>query len=211
MRFPFFAAFLALTAAGATTPTLAAPAKAPQPPGAAREAYGDCRWGEVRGKTLSMWGYACGPRFGNVHLEADDALPGFVLASNRDGQKSRDVVVRLFRRPAGAPLAAILPQVRAASPGGVYSKVCVLSAYPAPVSGLGPVTALQPAGAARRAYDKASKSTTDVPDPPCGDLGVGPAGDRIFVALKGDPTAVAYIDMGSEVQPFDPRTLRRLP
>jgi hypothetical protein len=92
-----------------------APAEAPKPSQAAAETFKGCEWAEVRGKTLSIWSFACGPDYGGAHLEADDTLPGFRLVS--DGVQPGQPVIRVFAKPADAPMDAILPAVRAASPG----------------------------------------------------------------------------------------------
>ena len=45
-------------------------------------------------------------------------------------------------------------------------------------------------------------------DLPCGDMGVGFVGDRYFQVMPGHPDRVVYVDRGSEIQIFDPATLR---
>lgn len=181
-----------------------AAAEAAKPSQAALETFGaNCAWGEVKGAALSMWSYACGPDFGSVRLVADDALPGFALESaGVDGQPERRTVVRIFDKPAEAGIDAILPTVRAASPGLATSS-CVLE----PAPGRDGLYLLAPTGPIRAAYDAENFSDT-VPAMPCGDLGVGPAGDRVFKVMEGHPDKVAYIDYGSEIQIFDAATLK---
>jgi hypothetical protein len=64
-------------------------------------------------------------------------------------------------------------------------------------------------GAAKAAWDKAEKEGGDAPAP-CGDLGIYFDRAPIFWIMRDDPTTVIVADMGSEIQIFDPTTLRHL-
>lgn len=181
-----------------------AAATAPVAPAGMQQTFASCTWGEVKSATASIWAYACGPAFGNVRLEADDALPGFVIASGDAAAPAKSVAIRFFDKPADAPIEAILPAVRAASPGP-QTATCVF----APAAGVDhegkPHVSFQPAGEAKAAYDLALQGD-EIPDPPCGALGVSAAGDRIFTVVS--PEKVAFIEFGSEIQIFDATTLK---
>lgn len=180
-------------------------ASAPTPPPAAAETFGaNCTWGEVKGAQLTIWSYACGPESSGIHLEADDTLPGFRLVGNFP---ERPAVIRVFDKPAGAPVDAILPAVRELSPGPATAACAFAPATGVDHEGKAHVV-LTPTSADRVAYDAAAASDT-VPENPCGDLGIGPAGDRYFVELA--PDKVAFIDAGSEIQIFDVATLKVVP
>ena len=199
-------AVCALLAAAVGLVAVGVAAKTPEP-SQGRADFPGCRWGEVGGAELSIWSFACGPSQGNVHLVADNTLPGFVLVERgADGTPPR-VVIRTFKKLASAPIESILPAVRSASPGR-HSASCTLK--PAPLDpNHGPARfMLEPTGAAKTAWE-ASETTSAEPDMPCGPLGVAYIGDRYFEALPGDPTTIVFFDMGSEVQIFDPKTLRR--
>ena len=177
-------------------------------PPAPSQGYDDfpgCRWGQVKGAKLSIWSFACGPAQGGAHLAADDKLPGFVLVERGPDGPSRRPVIRAFRKAAAAPIQSILPLIRTASPGR-HAAACVLRRTAPVQAHSGPIYALEPTGAARAAWE-ASQITSTEPDMPCGSLGVGYVGDRYFQVLPGDPSTVVFVDMGSEVQIFDPRTL----
>lgn len=178
-------------------------AAAPQPPVAMRETFATCAWGEVKGAAASIWSYACGPGAGDVRLVADDALPGFVIESTAADAPGRAVAIRLFDKPAEAPIQTILPAVRAASPGA-GSDACVLSPAPTGEQGGPQRFVFAPEGTAKAAYE-AAVTGNDVPEPPCGPLGVSAAGDRYFLELS--PAKVAFIEAGSEIQIFDAATL----
>lgn len=177
-------------------------AVAPTPSDSAIQTFAGCTWGEVKGAAWSMWSFACGPQFGDIRLVADDALPGFVIEGATPAE--RRVVVQIFDKPADAGLDAILPTVRALSPG-LGTSTCVFE--PLTDAGKEGLFAFAPTGVLKQQYDAENFSDT-VPAMPCGPLGVGPAGERVFKVVDGHPGKVAYIDYGSEIQIFDAGTLK---
>ncbi|MGZ3304827.1 MAG: hypothetical protein ACXU8U_03110 [Asticcacaulis sp.] len=176
----------------------------PIPMAVAKDTFKTCAWEKVSGARIAIWSFHCGADFGATHLVRDDKVGGFDIAGAPGEQPS--MVIRTFPKPAGAPIEAALSAIRAASPGK-DTATCAL----VPVSGFdawpkAKLYDLEPTGAAKAAYDKANAIE---PQPnPCGDLGIGPAGDRFFTILPGDPSRVVYVDMGSEIQVFDPNTLK---
>jgi hypothetical protein len=149
---------------------------------------------------------SCDAKHGGVRLVADDSLPGFVLVNEGPDGKTSHTAIRLFRKAASAPLASILPAVRAASPGP-HTAACALTSLPLANGRTNRVFDLEPTAATKKAWDDSQK-TSAMPDAPCGPLGVGYAGDSYFQTVPGDGTTVVYVDMGSEVQIFDPATLK---
>jgi hypothetical protein len=150
--------------------------------------------------------YARGPEQGNAHLEADESLPGFVEVQNGDAGAVREVKIRIFKKAAGAPIDAIVEQVRAASPGSATA-TCVFEPVPATDEATGDRYNFAPSGTAKKKWEDALDGGPPA-DPPCGPLGVQFAGDLYFEVLPNDPESVAFIDAGSEIQIFDPSTLR---
>lgn len=177
---------------------------APQPSQGMRETFSKCTWGEVRGATASIWSFACGADAGNVRLVADDALPGFVIESTDAAAPGRSVAIQIFSRPADAPIEAILPAVRAASPGP-QTATCAFAPAPGVDHEGKPHVVFSPVGPALVAYT-AALAADEIPEPPCGDLGVSHVGDRVFEVLA--PDKVAFIEFGSEIQIFDANTLK---
>jgi hypothetical protein len=197
------AALLAGCSPGDTRKIESVETHAAEPTQAMRETFASCTWGEVKGAVASVWAYACGPGYGDVRLAPDDALPGFVIESTDAAAPARSVAIRFFDKPADAPLESILPAVRAASPGA-GTAACVLAARNAE-DGAPASYVFTPEGAAKAAYD-AALAGDEVPEPPCGDLGVSHVGDRSFRVLS--PDKVAFIEFGSEIQIFDASTLK---
>jgi hypothetical protein len=180
------------------------PAHAPSQ--AMGETFANCTWGEVKGAVASIWSYACGAGYGNIRLVADDALPGFAIESTDPASPGRNPVIRFFDKPAGAPIESILPAIRAASPGP-GTDACVLAAARVSEDNAAPAFVLAPEGAAKTAYE-AALAGDEIPEPPCGALGISHVGDRTFRVIG--PDKVVFIEHGSEIQIFDASTLTLL-
>ena len=168
--------------------------------------FAGCEWEVVRGASLEIQGFACGPDHANQRIVADDALPGFVLEASGPDGPVRSVAVRAFAKAAGAPLESILPAVRAASPGP-YSARCVFSPAPGVDNAGRARLVLEPAGEDKDRWEASVMSDTPM-EKPCGELGVSIVGDRWFEEVAGRPTMAVFVEMGSEIQIFDPATLR---
>lgn len=198
------AAALAGCSPGDTRKVDATAVAGPQPSDGMRETFSNCTWGEVKGASASIWSFACGAGAGNVRLAADDALPGFVIESTDAAAPGRSVAIRFFPKAPDAPIGSVLDAVRAASPGAQTATCAFMPAPGADHEGK-PHVVLSPVGPAREAYDRALAGD-DVPEPPCGDLGVSHVGDRVFEVVA--PDKVAFIEFGSEIQIFDASTLK---
>ncbi|WP_443747890.1 hypothetical protein [Asticcacaulis solisilvae] len=181
----------------------------PKPPQAMDDTFKACKYMQVKGETVAMNGYACGPDFGNVHLVADETLPGFALIEGSGDAMTYRPVVRIFTKAKDAGLDAILPEIRKLSPGPATAS-CTLQPGGDPLDPDHPrkVFELAPTGAAKAAWEKTVKTGEGDATPPCGPLGVAMDGSRLFEVMADDPTRVSYIDYGSEIQPFDATSLR---
>jgi hypothetical protein len=170
------------------------------------ETFAGCQLQEVKGAVLSINSYTCGTEHGNAHLEADNTLPGFVEVHDGTDGPTRTVKIRAFRKAARAPIEAVLAAVRAASPGPSTASCTFAPALGDDDTGAKRFS-LVPTGAARVAWDASVDGGAPI-DPPCGPLGVQFEGDLYFEVLPDDPTTVAFIDAGSEIQIFIPATLK---
>ena len=169
------------------------------------KAFSDCTQQEVKSATLSIQSYACP----NAHLVADEKSKGFALMSKDGKSETRKLVVRTFNKPASAPMAAILKAVRNASPGP-HSKTCTLQPSRDSKSTVDKAQyVFAPTGAVAKKWDAAQVNGGKA-KPPCGALGVQYEGDRIFKVMADDPAKVVFLDLGSEIQIFDPGTLKTI-
>lgn len=181
----------------------------PQPSEMMQQTFSSCEWGKVEGSGLAVWSFACPAEFGNARLVADPALPGFSIESTVDGVTSRSPAIIVFDKATGDGVTAIVEQVRARSPGP-DTATCVMEQVAGP-SMVPNAWAFVPTGEAKARWDAAVQGDElgDAPEEgPCGPLGPQIVGDRAFVVVDGDVRKVAFIEFGSEIQIFDPATLR---
>ena len=177
-----------------------------QSPILAQAAFADCKpQQDVRGAKLSIRAYECP----NARLLADDKLPGFVLESSGPDGTSRHVVIRTFVKFAPESIHAALPAIRKASPGP-HTSTCVLKVFRDNRNkAVDAWFVLSPTGKAATAWEESDRKGGSV-KPPCGPLGAQYAGDRYFEMMPDDPSAVVFVDAGSEIQIFDPDTLKTI-
>ncbi|MBY0563241.1 MAG: hypothetical protein K2P58_03560 [Hyphomonadaceae bacterium] len=177
----------------------------PSPDAARAETFSDCVWGEVQSAGVSVWSFAC-PR---DRLVPDPALPGFVREVETPEGVMRAAVIVLFTKAETDPLIAVLPAVRAASPGAATA-TCEFEE----MADLVGHYQFMPTGEARAAYDAliaSGGSATEAAEPdymPCGVWGPSENGQRVFTVVRGAEDRVAAIDVGSDITIFDPSTLR---
>jgi hypothetical protein len=175
----------------------------PVPEAGMAELFAGCTWQKVSGKTLSIWNFQCPQGHMNgSHLVADDSLPGFRLVSQSPDGEQSTVVLHAFKKPTDAPMDAILNAVRTASPGP-HTDSCTLK----PTASDPNHFTLEPNGEAAIAWENSQTNGGDTPRP-CGAYGVDFVGDRYFAVLPDDPTTVIYLNMGSEAQTYDPKTVQ---
>jgi hypothetical protein len=192
----------------AEAPAAPAAASAAVPSQTMQETFANCTWGEVTGSGLSVWSYACGSGSGNTRLVADDSLPGFAIEGTYEGETSRRPAIVIFKKAADAPIESILEAVRSKSPGP-NSANCTLQ--PVTFEGAVPGSfAFEPTGAIKTAWEAFASGAADAGpvEAPCGDMGPQMSGDRSFRVVEGDPTTVVLIEYGSEIQIFDPSTIK---
>jgi hypothetical protein len=196
---------LIVLALAACTPPQPPKAADPVPDASRAETFQGCVWGEVQSAGVSVWSFAC-PR---DRLVADPALPGFVREVEGPEGVLRAPVIQLFTKAETAPLDAVLPAVRAASPGAATAS-CAFEE----MAGWAGHYQFMPTGEARATYDALiapGGGATEGPEPdylPCGVWGPSENGQRAFTVVPGAEDRVAAIHLGSEITLFDPATLR---
>lgn len=192
---------------GATTKTEkgAGAATASATPGAApsRAPFEGCRWEYMTGAGLGVWSQVC-PTY---RLVAEEALKTLFVEDVRDGQVTRSEAMRVLTLPAGG-LPALAEQL--AREGGASAPAsCALE----PVTNLGAQPegvarySLGPTGALKDAWDRAVKSDVAPDTPPCGRYGVAIVGDRYIEVQAAHPDKAVFVELGSEIQIYEPSTL----
>ena len=186
-------------------PALAAPVQPPQP--TTSTIPGKCTWHWQTGAGLGVWTERCEAN-GVWELTYRADLPGFALTI--DGAES-GAVIHVFQKPAGADIAAILPELRKR---GLIpdDDECIF----APVSdetllGIAPLPPgrsafeIVPMGKRKATLD--ATPADEVPEPPCGEYGWGPEGVRYFITDRAHPSAVVYLNLCQDGTMFDPATV----
>lgn len=150
-----------------------------------------------------MWGCQCeGFRF-----FADPDVPGVTLEIGMAGPFAvRSPVVKLFDIAEGVSLAAILPEVRAASPAPRIAECTFVESKDEPGW-----QEFQPTGELMEAYQLFIDGKADGPTQPCGELGPSMGGVRYFARLPGSRSKVAAILLPAHPVPFDWKTIRAAP
>lgn len=187
----------------------AAPVGGPASTLASAPEFATCEWGEVTGAGLAIGAFTCGADQSSSRLVADDSLPGLWLQMDADGTPFRRLTVRTFPKAADAPVETVVEAVRAASPGPFTAR-CQLAPIAAQEGLPDGRFSFEPVGEDAAAWE-ASVSSDAPMEAPCGEMGPAMAGDRYFAELQGDPTRVAFVELGSEIQIYDPATLRAAP
>lgn len=198
----------AVAAMGACSPKAVeeAPVEAvePQPDPAYAANFPDCTWGEVQSAGISVWGFDCA----QSRLVADPALPGISLEYQTPEGSAKAPLIVIFPKAETDPLDAVLPAVRAASPGSATA-TCAFEEVPEMVS----FYQFMPTGEARKAYDALISSSGTEPEDadymPCGDWGPSESGMRVFTVVTGAGDKVAGVRLPSDLASFDVRTLRK--
>lgn len=198
---------LVLTACMPEPPEAPEASVEPQPDMTLAANFPNCTWGEVQSAGVSVWGYSCE----DSRLVADPALPGIALEFASAEGPVRSPLIVLFQKAETDPLDAVLPAVRAASPGSATA-TCAFEEVPDMVGHY----QFMPTGEARAAYDALIAPTEDAAAPadggdylPCGEWGPSEAGMRVFTVVRGAGDKVAGIHLPSDIPHFDYRTLRK--
>ena len=167
--------------------------------------FSSCKWTRVAGARFSVSSFACGAEQGGIHLIADDTLPGFWLTGNDGG---RELVIRLFTKAPKSQVSTALPAIRMVSKGP-QTATCTLVNTPIDNRDQPGIKryVLQPSGKALKAW-YAAQDKGEAIEEPCGPLGVAMVGDRYFEVMPNHPDTVIFVNEGSEIQIFDPATVR---
>jgi hypothetical protein len=161
-----------------------------------------CQWEWKEGGGIGVWAERCALDTGLRELKFDESLPGFVLTV--DG-KDGETVLQLFKKPADADIAAILPELR--QRGHIPDDdLCVFQ--PAAIRPAPRTLAffdIQPTGARKEAFE--ATPPDEIPEPPCGDYGWSTHGGRYFMTDIRHPGSVVYLNEGQDGMMFDPKTV----
>lgn len=178
-------------------PVIAAP---PQP---THSRFPDrCRWEWKTGGGLGVWAEHCELDTGVWELRNDPDLPGFVLTVDGIDEAA---VLQVFRKPPGADISAILPELRQRGYIPDDGECIFAPADIRPAERTIAFFDIRPTGARKTAFEATPED--EVPDPPCGDYGWSTHGVRYFMTDSRFPDRVVYINTGQDGLMFDPETV----
>lgn len=180
---------------------LAACSAVPKAPAQDASTEDACQWRTLEAGPFSVQAQTCRHATGVWQVRAEPELPGFGLWHD-DGRVT--TVVQWFAKPADAPVAAILPELRAK---GLIpnDEQCVFR----PATRPGPRTHayydIRPIGTRLAALE--ATPSDQIPDPPCGEFGWSTHGVRYFVTDIRTPEWVVYVNEGQDGTLIDARSI----
>lgn len=165
-------------------------------------------WTRVKAAGLSVWSQACATQ----RLVGDDSARALVLETLNDqgAVVARDAVIQLFEAANNLDsLAATLMQAGGAPVGAT----CALAPAPAVVPLPEGVQryVLTPTGQTNVAWERAVTSDIAPDTPPCGRYGVAIVGDRYLELRPEHPDKAVFVELGSEIQIYEPNTVAITP
>jgi hypothetical protein len=168
-----------------------------------RAPFEGCAWEATTGAKLKVWTQACAyadKRQSRYAFDASGASLAFEEFTGGQWVRADWPSVQVFTLAPGAALTSLFPQIGV--PAGAECGFTTPT-----LDGDAQRVVLEPIGATKAAYEAAVLGP-DMPAPPCGPYGVGPIGDRYFEVRKGHEQQVLFVELGSELQAYDPSTIQ---
>ncbi len=150
-----------------------------------------CTWQWKAGKGIGLWTEDCTFDTGRWNVVYDEANDWFALQVNGADPFP---VLRQFRAPGG--MEGLLPELK--SKGLVLDDAeCVVApSTDQPVPDGWSEWEVVPAGKRKEAYD--ASPADEVPEPPCGELGLAVDFIGFFMAAKDHPGRILYVNLGQD-------------
>jgi hypothetical protein len=145
---------------------------------------------------------ACRFSTGLWRVEVDPELPGLALWRDSDRLTT---VLQVFRKPANAPVEAILPQLIAQARVPDVDDCRFVAVPLRPAARSIAFHQIRPVGKRLEAIE--ARIRHEIPEPPCGDYGWSTHGVRYFMTDFRRPDRVLYIDEGQDGTLIDPSGL----
>lgn len=162
----------------------------------------NCKWEWVKGVAISLWAEKCIFESGTLSVSYDEKTTQFLQnVTDAEGHP----VIWQFTRKAGDELDALLPELRSKNliPNDDECKFQLRE--PAENYGAWTVYDIMPTGKRKVAFDAAPQD--EIPEPPCGQLGLAVDYVGYFVVNKDHADRVLFLDLGQDVPLFDPYSI----
>ena len=174
-----------------------------RPPQPAAQTDSACQWAWKSGGGVGLWTETCALETGVWTVDWNERETRFDLKLNGDMMTT---VVQVFRKPADAPISAILPELK--KRGSVPDTAeCIFK----PAEGASADKAgralyeIRPTGARLAALE--ATPGDEVPEPPCGEYGWSTHGVRTFRLDPKHPGFVLYVNEGQDGTMIAPDTI----
>lgn len=163
-----------------------------------------CEWVWKTGSGIGLWTEACTFETGRWGVEHDAANDWFALSVNGEDPYP---VVRHWRRPGGAD--ALLPDLKAKDLV-LNDPDCMFETTSEMLAPTGwTAYEVMPTGKLKAAFE--SQPTDEVPEPPCGELGMAVDYVGFFMVHKDHPDHVVYVNLGQDGTMIDIGSLTLAP
>ncbi len=175
------------------------PAGAPPPPFYYIDKK-NCRWTWVEGKDIGVWYELCSYEGAAVDAAFNDAT-GELQIKPKNSEEEPYTILRQFRA-AGGP-EALLPELRKKGLTADTDE-CTFQTIKEPLVPLPEdwtAWEVGPTGKLKDAFDKTPEG--DIPEPPCGTLGLAVDYVAFFMVHKGHADRVIYVELGQDVSALD--------
>ena len=175
------------------------PAGAPPPPFYYIDKK-NCRWTWVQGKDIGVWYELCSYDGAAVDAVFDDAT-GELLIKPKNSEEEPYAILREFQA-AGGP-EALLPELRKKGLTADTDE-CKFQPVKEPLVVLPKgwtAWEVAPTGKLKEEFDKTPEG--DIPEPPCGNLGLAVDYIGFFMVHKDHPERIVYVDLGQDVSAID--------
>jgi hypothetical protein len=160
-----------------------------------------CKWVWRTGKGIGIWAEDCKFDTGVFSVTYDAASDSFMQGTGTD---SYPVLRQFHKKPDEGP-DALLPQLKAAKLIPDDDECKFAPSEPSQNFGTWTTYDIVPLGKRKAAYE--AQPTDEIPDPPCGELGLAVDFVGYFMIDSGHPDRVIYVNLGQDGSFFDPYSI----
>jgi len=160
---------------------------------------GFCKWAWKTGKGIGLWAEDCKFDTGLYAVSYDEKTDSFMQSV--DGNDPYAVLRQFHKKPEEGP-DALLPQLKAAKLVPDDDECKFQPGEAAKNFGTWITYDIMPLGKRKEIYD--ASPSDEIPDPPCGELGVAVDFQAYFMIDSRHPDRVLYVNLGQDGSMFDP-------
>ena len=162
----------------------------------------NCKWSWKTGTGIGLWAEDCKFEGGSYLMTYDQGKDSFVVGA--EGSDAYEVV-RQFHKKADEGPDALLPGFKAK---GLIPNDDECKFEKSDVAkGFGDWTIYEIKPSGKRKADYEAVPSGELPDPPCGDLGLAVDYLGYFMISAAHPDRVIYLDLGQDTPMFDPTSI----